>query len=584
MKNRKLLKTWGLLASTTMLVPLVAGSLGGGPVAEAAPLNTTTDIVINKVVYDVNALPEGVGVNENGQVTGEKENDGSLGTANNFFGNAKRLDEVEFTMYDVTDKYWSTLGTENGDDGTHTMDTTFEAIKTGGTSELTKIDVQKTKDGGKATFENVPDYAQEGDHEGKNSVYLIAETDAPPFTANWSVPIVVMLPFYNEESEKIDVFNLFPKNTETGIDKSLNPDQKTEKTVNMPDPDNEGQMISVSVYDYEKGMDINYDIEFMVPLNINADIEDNGKITKLYTRFTIVDTPTENLGFKELANKAIEVYDSEKEEWVSAELEENIDYTLSKNTDDTGFTVTFSMEQATLTKLGTHAGKQMRINYTMTLLTDSTPLQFEDNEATVNFTHNGNPYHDTDEGEPVIPGGRHFYKYDGSKAENSTSVAGAEFVVGKTVDNETTYAVFKNEDGDPLDDERVNTSTVGGAASIEWTTDKEAATRIISAADGKFSVDALEYGNYFVEEIKAASGFVLPNDPITDFEVSATSFADTVNNPDEVQFADPEEIANYPKGTLPSTGGTGIFAFLAIGTALMMGAYLWFKNSKKQEV
>ncbi|EAG2939511.1 LPXTG cell wall anchor domain-containing protein, partial [Listeria monocytogenes] len=39
-------------------------------------------------------------------------------------------------------------------------------------------------------------------------------------------------------------------------------------------------------------------------------------------------------------------------------------------------------------------------------------------------------------------------------------------------------------------------------------------------------------------------------------------------------------VTNVKKGILPSTGGTGIYAFLTIGAALMIGAIVWYKKSK----
>lgn len=574
MKNRKLLKTWGLLASTTMLVPLVAGSLGGGPVAEAAPLNTTTDITIHKLVFD--ELPAGITLDDNGRVTGEIKNDGSATAAEDYFDDdtvLKYLEDAEFTMYDVTEKYWSTINTEIPESESdpkekYDMDATFELIKDSGTS-YTVVNSGRTDEFGQVTFEDVADYETDEEYEGKNKVYLIVETDAPPFTSNWSQPIVVMLPFHNEADEVVEEVHLFPKNLEVGFDKSLT--GGTTQTIEV-----NGETINYA--DFNKGAEINYNIEFMMPLNINANKDED---EKLYTQFDITDTPTENLKYKSLGTPVLEVFDGP--DWTAiTDLELGTDYTVVPSETDGGFTVSFQMEDATLDKLGDYAGQQVRLNYVMTLTEDAEPQMFEDNTATITFEHNGNTITDTDPGEKVTTGGHHFYKYDGSKGNNETAVADAEFIVGRTVtENETTtteYAQFTDAQGELITD----ATDTKVAATITWTTDKANATIFKTPASGEFSVEGLAYGSYFVEEIKAAPGFVLPNDPITNFEVNENSYLTTMNDPTEL--SDPENIVNYPKGTLPSTGGTGIFAFLAIGTALMMGAYLWFKNSKKQEV
>lgn len=42
------------------------------------------------------------------------------------------------------------------------------------------------------------------------------------------------------------------------------------------------------------------------------------------------------------------------------------------------------------------------------------------------------------------------------------------------------------------------------------------------------------------------------------------------------------DVANTPKGLLPSTGGSGIYAILILGASMMLGAYIWFKKFRGQ--
>lgn len=97
------------------------------------------------------------------------------------------------------------------------------------------------------------------------------------------------------------------------------------------------------------------------------------------------------------------------------------------------------------------------------------------------------------------------------------------------------------------------------------------ATEIVSGTDGTFSVIGLKNGDYSLIETEAPSGYVELATAVP-FTVTHGEFGDM----------DLETVPNTPKGLLPSTGGNGIFAFLAIGLGLMLGAFIWYKNSKKQ--
>lgn len=82
-------------------------------------------------------------------------------------------------------------------------------------------------------------------------------------------------------------------------------------------------------------------------------------------------------------------------------------------------------------------------------------------------------------------------------------------------------------------------------------------------------------GGYYMEEISTPDGYVLLSEP---YEFQITNGESLAG--EDLEYLLP--IDNVPKGLLPSTGGSGIYAFLIIGAMMMGGAYIWFKRSKEQ--
>ena len=107
---------------------------------------------------------------------------------------------------------------------------------------------------------------------------------------------------------------------------------------------------------------------------------------------------------------------------------------------------------------------------------------------------------------------------------------------------------------------------------IYWRMSKDQATKIVSGNDGSFNVIGLTNGDYVLNETKAPSAnYVLLKDGTITFTVVHGKYS--TSNLD---------VKNTPKGLLPSTGGAGIYAFIIIGAAMMIGAYIWFKKSRQQ--
>jgi len=108
---------------------------------------------------------------------------------------------------------------------------------------------------------------------------------------------------------------------------------------------------------------------------------------------------------------------------------------------------------------------------------------------------------------------------------------------------------------------------------VGWTSVQADATDVVSANGGSIKVIGLIEGEYLLEETQA---------PSNEYVKLAEDYQFVVTYGDYGTEEDLATVNNVPKGLLPSTGGNGIYAFLAVGAVLMIGSYIWFKKSKVQ--
>lgn len=117
------------------------------------------------------------------------------------------------------------------------------------------------------------------------------------------------------------------------------------------------------------------------------------------------------------------------------------------------------------------------------------------------------------------------------------------------------------------------TNANGDNVFTKWVDTKDAATKVVSDANGSIRVIGLLNGDYVLNETDTPSAnYVLLKDGTITFTVEHGKYG---------QFE--LDVKNTPKGLLPSTGGAGIYAFLIIGAAMMISSYIWFKNQDNKQ-
>lgn len=175
----------------------------------------------------------------------------------------------------------------------------------------------------------------------------------------------------------------------------------------------------------------------------------------------------------------------------------------------------------------------------------------------------GNDFYDKKTTETIKTGGYIFTKVDSA---NSNPLAAAKF---KIKNSDGKYFSLKDLEGKEVTGIQKTDGMI-----ISWTDDENAATTIVSGEDGSFGVYGLKPGKgYELIETQAPDGYVASNKSY-EFEVIAQE-----NKSKELES---DKIPNKPKGTLPSTGGKGIYAFIAIGTIAVAGAVFYFTRGRKQ--
>lgn len=615
MKKTIFRKTVAIVTTLILTLPVLLGLTG---MMEVSAAETTQKVTLHKRALLEAEKPEGGIVN-----------DGSIQPE--FPG--KPLPGVIFTAYDVTSLYNQYRLANDS------VEEAFNKLKTADTTGLTTYTYDATNEAGTSSF----DLPVSSTVDGKvmNAVYVIKETTAPTSVVK-ADNIVIALPFYQEgTTTAMTEVNLYPKNyqikqtlefTKYGADSNGENEvvlegakfvlkdgnnkylKVTPLTSGLPDFSGvtgkdvdvreftstvDGSVVAADLalengtYTFEEISSADpYHMTNLAGNIVTATILD-GKITYKY-----YDAQGKELTAEEGATAynydvptPVKTVDDE-----DADLDQVLNYTatLKIPTDAASYT-TFDLVDipderlALLSELGTlkatitgtdielttvptaegengfrfafygnptdkatiiaNIGKTITIEFQMTIKEGAVIDSPISNELI--FENN---FKDSKDTAKVQTHGKKFVKVDAYK---DTPLAGAEFLVLRQGTDTTEYRTYDKD-----------TKVYG------WTTNREAANRLIlvSGAEGQFEVSGLATGDYQLEEIKAPKGYQLPVQPLFDFTVTETSYTDS---------AQILSVPNSENGILPSTGGKGIIAFIAVGlSAVLVGGIYFYKRQQ----
>ncbi|MDT2470202.1 SpaH/EbpB family LPXTG-anchored major pilin [Enterococcus avium] len=524
MKNKK--KWVALLTTLLCLIPLLAGVLGGGDSAYAAD---SVDVTIHKKKMD--EFP-----NSSIENTGEEMNE---------FNRYEGLPGITFTAWDISEDFYAELrsrltGNETDAEYNTIAKEVMNDFELNNAPNATRVGTDQTTDqDGNANFTNLPTKNADGTYK----VYFFEE-HASQGVEIGSYKLIMMLPMKGSNGQDLTKIHLYPKNKVEGED----PVKELVDDNGDPLPPR-----PAGAYDFEVGQQIHYRASFVIPSQIGDLVNGAPRYTKLEFKDAVDQTGVKFEGIDQIVIGGTAVTPA------TFLANATADYynTAAPFTGYAGFNIAMNLTgaagPATAQYLSQYAGQRIEFYYTVSF-TDETPVDLDiNNEFTVTMNHDGgqDDVKTNDPIDPIITGGKKFFKHEDGETKG---LAGAEFVVIREVNGVEQYLIV-------------------GTDSKTWTPvgpneDYANATKFISDADGRFEVTGLAYGDYMLREIKAPNGFQKLTDDV-DFEIDKDSYNNATALP----------IANSSKGgTLPSTGGMGIIAFIVIGLGLMAAAIVRYRR------
>lgn len=549
-----------------------------------------------------------------------------------------------FTAYDVSTIYWTAYDAATGTDAART-EAAEEAAMAADTENTESFVFPATNDNGEATYSGGLPKKSIVAGKARNAIYLFKETTSPAgVVQNKSVPFILGLPIYDEgtDTEK-EVVHIYPKNeikeldlgfTKYGVDEAgtatvLQGAEFVLKEVGGSYYSNEGAFDEVAIADAKVfvsgadgkvstgGLVLNpgtyefYEIDSEVSVAgnhaeedaekyhyqnnpvVTVHVSENLEVTYDYLDISGKETDT-TTGVEEGAKaynylvptpaKTADDSDVDVDQEITFTITQMIPQDISTydsfvlvddfganfnlistatdianaasygavvTINDTNFTVDFP-----IASLVGHEGEAITFDVVMSL-----KAGVELGEDIFNNIELENPYYNKKDKVPVQTFGKSFLKTD---MDTGKELAGAKFYVKKG------NLYLGSQAG-----KQAWAEPTGGVAGEYTFADGFTVTVLESGADGTFSVAGLAQKegtmeiNYALEEFVAPDGYALLKDEVS-FVADNGSLDLTLT------------VANKHKGSLPSTGSSGIVAFVLIGIVAVGGAVLYFTKGRRQ--
>ncbi|HFI0616799.1 TPA: SpaH/EbpB family LPXTG-anchored major pilin [Streptococcus suis] len=455
------------------------------------------------------------------------------------------LDGITYNVYDVTAAYHTKYDLEYTPATAQAADKTARDYVQGTAGHAPTVlgatlvgEPKVTANGGAATF-TLPKKSG-----GKNAVYVFVEQPKTGITAA-EKNLVLSFPVYELNGDgtytdnELSTIHLYPKNTTETI--------TPVKEITTKNSDGAERT------NYNIGEEIGFKLSTKIPANIGIKEVDGEK--PYYNTFGLIDTHDTTLTFNPAGDHELKVAGTSI---VLTDKGEEADYTIVEGDPKPAAgkaTFKVKLTQAGINKLAEQGGQTLEFTYTMKLNDTAVMDSKNVNKVTVEYGRKEGEFRDvvtTPGNEKVVyTGGYRFRKTDVSTKK---PLAGATFVVR----NAASAGKYLKIDADTKE--------------ISWVDTYEEAKKFTTEADGIVDIKGLTYGTYYLEETQAPTDYVKLTERIS-FIVAFDSYNTTTTTP--------HNVANTPKGFLPSTGGAGIILFVALGAAMVGLAGVYFTSRRK---
>ena len=290
-----------------------------------------------------------------------------------------------------------------------------------------------------------------------------------------------------------------------------------------------------------------------------------GKVpdTTGYTSYTyeVKDTMSNGLTFNKDVVVAIDVNEDGKID-TGDNNDVAIIVTVNYDSISNGFDVTIPVQE-----YQGYVGKDIVITYTATVNENAVVGSAGNaNSAVLTYSNDPSNSNNKTENPPVVvkvyTAKLVIDKVDGSVEDGTVKLAGAKFILTKTVevDEEGVTKYYKYD----------NVNNV-----VSWVNDQADATVVTTDDSGAASFKGLKNGDYSLVETEAPAGY---NKLAEAVSVTINYAGDATNIGQDIQ------VENFSGSTLPETGGIGTTIFYAVGGVLVVGAGVLLITRKRMSV